>query len=65
MIEEVTVPEHTTFKLTLESGWTFWKVRTGCVRVQKGDFTAYLLEEDVVPLAKFLVLTAELPSDTV
>lgn len=35
-------------------GWTFWRIRSGCVRVQRGDFTAYLQSDEAADLADFI-----------
>lgn len=58
-IEKVKVPEHSTFRMTNASGWTFWRSRDGCIRVRKGDFTAYLLEDEARGLASFIRRTGE------
>lgn len=44
--------------LTHENDWTFTRVQTGCIRVQKGDFTAYLSEEEADALGDFIRDTA-------
>lgn len=49
------VMEHYTDQLQCpENGWTLTRVSTGCIRVQKGDFTAYLSEEEADSLADFI-----------
>lgn len=62
MRERVTVPEHTTERLTL-GGWVFWRVRTGCIRVQRGDLTAYLEADEAQELAEFIRDTDPLMHD--
>jgi len=47
------VPAHRTEMLKFD-GWTFWRVRTGCIRVQRGDFTAYLQADEAADLAEFI-----------
>lgn len=47
------VPAHQTEMLKFD-GWTFWRVSTGCIRVQRGDFTAYLQEDEAADLADFI-----------
>lgn len=54
MRETVAVEAHETERMVLPSGWTFWRVRTGCIRVQKGDFTAYLQQDEAEELAEFI-----------
>ena len=54
MRETVRVEAQATERMTLPSGWAFWRVRTGCVRVQKGDFTAYLQRDEAEELADFI-----------
>lgn len=54
MRETVHVEEHDTERLTLPSGWVFWRVKSGCIRVQKGDFTAYLQHDEADDLARLL-----------
>lgn len=56
--ERVLVPEHETVRLTTTEGWVFSRVRTGCVRVQKGDFCAYLTDEESMAVSDFLYETA-------
>lgn len=52
------VEEHDAEQLVCpESGWTFTRVKTGCIRVQKGDFTAYLVEREADALAEFIEST--------
>lgn len=53
-IEVVEVPAHQTERLTTREGWVFSRVRTGCVRVQKGEFTAYLQDDEARILAQFI-----------
>ena len=56
-LELVDVPAHQTERLTVTDPtgtWTFWRVRTGCIRVQRGDFTAYITPEDALVLATFI-----------
>lgn len=52
-IEQISVPEHVTSRLTVGE-WTFTWARTGCLRVQKGDFTAYLQNDDTLELMAFI-----------
>ena len=47
------VPAHQTEMLKFD-GWTFWRVRTGCIRVQRGDTTAYLQADEAMDLADFI-----------
>ena len=47
------VPAHQTEMLKFD-GWTFWRVRTGCIRVQRGDTTAYLQADEAMHLADFI-----------
>jgi hypothetical protein len=59
VVEVVEVPAHKTKRLTTfpDPGgipWTFSRVRTGCVRVQRGDFTAYLSSAEAAALANFI-----------
>lgn len=50
------VPAHYTQMLKFD-GWTFWRVRTGCIRIQRGDFTAYLEADEAIDLADFILDT--------
>ena len=55
--EAIHVPEHTAYRLTIlaEGGdWVFTEVRTGCVRVQRGDFCAYIPVHGLIVLRDFL-----------
>jgi predicted N-acetyltransferase YhbS len=56
VIETVEVPAHTTQRLTTDDGWVLTHVRTGCVRVQRGDFTAYF---DVASLGEIAVFISD------
>lgn len=47
------VPAHQTEMLKFD-GWTFWRVRTGCIRIQRGDFTAYLQADEASDLCEFI-----------
>lgn len=69
-MEQVAVPEHRTKRLTLlptrdlrpfDEGWTFTWARTGCLRVQRGDFTAYLTHAQADALLSFLDFTISDP----
>lgn len=56
-MEFIQVPAHTTARLTVndEQGeWVFTQVRTGCIRVQRGDFCAYLTLDGAVALRELL-----------
>lgn len=56
-VETLEVPAHTTNRLTVDApggDWTFTYARTGCLRVQRGDFTAYVPKEAIAGLALFL-----------
>ena len=55
--EEVHVPEHTTARLTIpaEGGdWIITSIRSGCLRIQRGDFCAYIPYEGQAELLSFL-----------
>ena len=64
--EMVDVPEHSTARLTIDgdsglgsmyySGkdWVFSFARTGCLRVNRGDFCAYVPPEALGTLAAFI-----------
>jgi hypothetical protein len=57
--EFLQVPAHTTTRLTIndEQGeWVFTLVRTGCIRVQRGDFCAYLSLNGAVALRELLAV---------
>lgn len=41
-----------------ESGFRFTRVQTGCIRVQKGDFCAYITEDDAYALYHYIRDTA-------
>ena len=52
------IEEHTVTQLAFpSSGWLFTRTGTGTVRVQKGDFNAYLTETEATTLAAFLTDT--------
>lgn len=56
-VELIDVPEHQTRRLTIpaEGGdWVFTWARTGCLRVQRGDFCAYVPVEAVEGLHWFI-----------
>jgi hypothetical protein len=65
MRETVSVPAHLTERVTIPGGWVFWRVSTGCIRVQKGDFTAYLQADEAQELAEFIHDTDPLMSDRI
>jgi hypothetical protein len=64
--ELVDVPEHKTARLTIDgnagfgsrdyagSNWIFTFTRDGCLRVQRGDFCAYIPPEALGPLVQFI-----------
>lgn len=55
--ERIPVPAHETERLTLGGPggkWVFTWARTGCLRVQRGDFTAYIPVEAIDVLRRFL-----------
>lgn len=57
MLESVHVPEHTTERLTIpaEGGdWVITSIRSGCIRIQRGDFCAYIPFEGMADLAEFV-----------
>lgn len=62
-IEEIEVPAHSTQRLTTREGWVFSRVRTGCVRVQKGDFCAYLQSDEAAALSRFIWDSDPTPED--
>lgn len=56
-VETIRVPEHETKRLTVRASggdWTFTFARTGCLRVQRGDFCAYVPVEALPALHEFL-----------
>lgn len=53
-IDTVEVPAHTTERLTTREGWVISRVRTGCIRVQKGDFCAYLQADEARLVSQFI-----------
>ena len=58
-VEHIEVPAHTTTRLTIndEQGeWIITPIRTGCVRIQRGDFCAYLSLNGAVALRELLTV---------
>lgn len=58
-VEDVHVPDHTTRRMTItnEAGgveWVLTSIRTGCIRVQRGDLCAYLPAEDMLDILEFV-----------
>ena len=56
-VEEIEVPEHRARRLTLKNPdgtWVLTQTRTGCIRVQRGDFTAYFDRAFLVDLEVFI-----------
>lgn len=53
-LDAVEVPRHVTMRLTTPEGWVVTRVRTGCVRVQRGDFCAYFTADDAADVAWFI-----------
>lgn len=56
-VESVHVPEHTTERLTIpaEGGdWVVTSIRSGCLRIQRGDFCAYIPWEGQADLIDFI-----------
>jgi hypothetical protein len=54
----ISVPAHATRRLTIHQegkpDWVFTFARTGCLRVQRGDFTAYVPVEELRTLGNFI-----------
>jgi hypothetical protein len=47
ILEDIPVPEHRTQRLTIPDpnggpDWVFTSIRSGCIRVQRGDFCSYI-----------------------
>lgn len=56
-VELLDVPEHQTRRMTIDNPdgkWVFTWARTGCLRVQRGDFTAYVPDYAIEGLMLFL-----------
>ena len=58
-VEDVHVPDHTTRRMTItnEAGeveWVLTSIRTGCIRVQRGDFCAYFPVEGMLDILEFV-----------
>jgi hypothetical protein len=65
-VERIPVPAHATDRMTvydpnypLAPPWVFTFARTGCLRIQRGDFCAYLPFEVIGDLQRFLALAPE------